>query len=285
MRTFDATQTAIVASDAISEISWLFEIDKDGDGDIDYYWSNKSKVWNGNTYEFYITDFSPIRMERNRSEYGINAPPAFNFTVSNPATALYPSNFSGGNVTVRLVMKGDGPALNSSSIKNCPNASYQYQTFSGASATGFHAESDGTLVRHLAVTELEIPFVTGNRYSIDFDLVLYSGELPYYYANIGDYYNTNISGAPTLQAVNGHNHCEFTSGETCSGVIEWYNELVAAHYTVSNFSVSCLSEAEISSWNFDFAGVSPIDQTLKFECQSWIQKYKSNMVPMSDSDS
>jgi len=105
LRTFNAQQSAIVASLIKTDISWLFEIDKDGDGDIDYYWSTKAKTWSTQAYTFAVTEFSPLKMERNRSEYGINAPPAFDFTISNEGTTLYPSDFTGGNVTVKLVVK------------------------------------------------------------------------------------------------------------------------------------------------------------------------------------
>ena len=105
MRTFNAQQSAIVASLIKTDISWLFEVDKDGDGDIDYYWSTKAKTWSLQAYTFAVTEFSPIKMERNRSEYGINAPPAFDFTITNEGTTLYPSDFTGGNVTVKLVVK------------------------------------------------------------------------------------------------------------------------------------------------------------------------------------
>lgn len=105
MRTFNAQQAAIVASLVKTEISWLFEVDKDGDGDIDYYWSTKAKTWGAQPYTYAVTEFSPIKMERNRSEYGINAPPAFDFTITNKGTTLYPSDFTGGNVTVKLVVK------------------------------------------------------------------------------------------------------------------------------------------------------------------------------------
>jgi len=274
MRTFDATQTAIIASDAIPEISWLFEIDKDGDGDIDYYWSNKSKVWNGNTYDFCITDFSPIRMERNRSEYGINAPPAFNFTISNPSTVLYPSDFSGGNATVRLIMKGDGPALivgNDSTFAGANN--WENVNLSAFDSTGDLTISSNTVNQLCILPDAHIGLEAGRRYRIDF-----TGS-----ALSGDGFKAYVGGSNQFigQIASGLNSFDFTLLVGFNGII-----IVAdgtGSVTVDNITLNATdAESEMVSWNFDFAGVSPIDQTLKFECQSWIQKYLEGVYPNTE---
>jgi len=274
MRTFDATQTAIIASDAIPEISWLFEIDKDGDGDIDYYWSNKSKVWDGNTYDFYITDFSPIRMERNRSEYGINAPPAFNFTVSNPSTALYPSDFSGGNVTVRLIMKGDGPALivgNDSTFAGANN--WENVNLSAFDSTGDLTISSNAANQLCILPDVHIGLEAGRRYRIDF-----TGS-----ALSGNGFKAYVGGSNQFigQIATGLNSFDFTLLAGFNGII-----IVAdgsGSVTIDNITlIATDAESEMVSWNFDFAGVSPVDQTLKFECQSWIQKYLEGVYPNTE---
>ena len=105
MRTLNAQQTAIIDSDTKTDVSWLFEIDRTGNASIDDYWSTKAKTWNAQPYTYKIMDFSPIQMERARSEYGVQAPSSFNFTVTNKASALTAADFAGGNVNVRLVVK------------------------------------------------------------------------------------------------------------------------------------------------------------------------------------
>ena len=45
MRTLTAQQAAIIASEVKTEISWLFEVDRTGNGSVDDYWSTKAKTW------------------------------------------------------------------------------------------------------------------------------------------------------------------------------------------------------------------------------------------------
>jgi len=105
MLSLDGTQQAIVDADNKDEVSWLFEVDRNGNGTVDYYWSTKAKTWSAQAYTFKVTDFSPISMKRNRSEDGIITPGEFSFTITNKDNALSPGDFSGGNVTVKLVIK------------------------------------------------------------------------------------------------------------------------------------------------------------------------------------
>ena len=104
-------QSNILDANNKLDISWLFEIDKDGDGDIDYYWSTKAKTWNGQVYTYKVMDFSPIQIERGRSEFGIQAPSTFSFTITNSGTSLRFSDFSSASVTVRLIVKADLSAV------------------------------------------------------------------------------------------------------------------------------------------------------------------------------
>ena len=100
-------QKNILDSNTKLETSFLFDIDKDGDGDIDYRWSTKAKSWGGNSYTFKVFDFTPIKMQRGRSEIGIQAPSEFTFSVSNKDNTLHPTTFDGGQVLVRLVVKAE----------------------------------------------------------------------------------------------------------------------------------------------------------------------------------
>ena len=88
MITFGANQTAIAANAIKKEVSWLFQMDRNGNGAVDDYWSTKVKSWDGDDYTFKITDFSNIQMNRAQSESGIQAPSEFEFTISNANNTL-----------------------------------------------------------------------------------------------------------------------------------------------------------------------------------------------------
>ena len=105
MISLDETQQAIADATVKQEISWLFEVDKNGNSVVDYYWSTKAKTWSAQPYTFKIIDFPGVEMNRAQSESGIQVPSEFEFTISNKDNALSPSDFSGGNVTLRLVIK------------------------------------------------------------------------------------------------------------------------------------------------------------------------------------
>ena len=64
MLSLDGTQTAIVAATNKDEVSWLFEVDANGNGSVDYRWSTKAKSWGGNSYTFKVIEFTPPRMQR-----------------------------------------------------------------------------------------------------------------------------------------------------------------------------------------------------------------------------
>ena len=100
-------QSNLIDADVKTDVSWLFEVDATGNGSVDYYWSTKAKTWNGQAYTYKVMNFSPIRLERNRSEYGVTPPSTFSFTITNEDATLLTSDFSGGNVTVRCVVKAD----------------------------------------------------------------------------------------------------------------------------------------------------------------------------------
>lgn len=108
MLSLNATQQAIVAAANKDEVSWLFQVDKNGNDSVDYYWSTKVKAWDGDNYTFKIAEFDEIEMNRAQSESGIQAPSSFDFMISNKDNTLVPSDFSGGNVTLILVISAGG---------------------------------------------------------------------------------------------------------------------------------------------------------------------------------
>ena len=104
MLTFDATQTAIAASN-YKRVSWLFQI-TDTAGPTTTYWSTRARSWDGNDYSFKIlpNSFRGVTMQRDKSEVGIHAPNSLTFSVSNRNNALTASNFVDGYVTLLLVV-------------------------------------------------------------------------------------------------------------------------------------------------------------------------------------
>jgi len=128
---------------------------------------------------------------------------------------------------------GSQISLNLAAMVN--NGTYSYPVFSGASITGFHAESDGSAV-HAANTTDAILYEAGLKYRIFFNLAKTSGSFPSFQPAI-DEAGTLLSGAATQTAVEGVNSYEFIAGETTTGLILWYNSSTSATYTVSDFSI------------------------------------------------
>jgi len=101
MITFDSNQRAVVND--IKSFKWLFEVDKGDTGTVDYYWSTESCSYGGNSYSFKIINFKGITMQRSLTEYGMFAPNKITLDVSNKDSALSPSDFSSGSVSIKLV--------------------------------------------------------------------------------------------------------------------------------------------------------------------------------------
>ncbi len=104
MLSFDATQLAIVAS-ALKSPTWLFEVTNTVP--TTYYWSTKSYTFGGQAYSFKVIpdSFEGVTMSRAKSELGIQAPSNMAFHVSNRDNALSAAYFTGGTVTLKLVVK------------------------------------------------------------------------------------------------------------------------------------------------------------------------------------
>ena len=112
-----------------------------------------------------------------------------------------------------------------------------YDTFDGASITGFHAIDDGgdTGVARLSNT---ISYVSGSIYRITFYLVLTSGTVPFY-APTATAGGSILTGAAQQTASAGANSYDFTAGANAAlGSFSWYNLSSATEYTISNISIT-----------------------------------------------
>jgi len=128
---------------------------------------------------------------------------------------------------------GSQTSLNSATLENV--AGTAYPTFSGESATGFHAESNETATNVVATTDA-IPFVNTKKYRMSFALADLTGDAPRYGA-ASNQAGASLTGAVYSNvAAAGINNYEFTAGETTTGVCLWYNT-TATTYTVSLFSI------------------------------------------------
>jgi hypothetical protein len=108
MRILTKLQSNILDSNAKTDLSWLFEVDTDDNGTPEYYWSTKAKTYDEQFYTFKITDFTPIKMMRGGAENdSIQMPAAITIKASNANNALTPSDFGGGSILIRMVMKAE----------------------------------------------------------------------------------------------------------------------------------------------------------------------------------
>jgi len=103
MLSLDADQEIIVASEN-KEFFWLFDVDNDANGSIDYNWSTETVSYQGTDYTFKIPSFDGVDTARSGSEIGLQAPNKTSFTVLNSGNSLSGSDFVGGRVTVKRVM-------------------------------------------------------------------------------------------------------------------------------------------------------------------------------------
>jgi len=104
MRSFDATQLAVVAHD-VKSVSWLFDV-----GDVTavtHYWSTKAVTAGGHAYTFKVVDFSGVSLSRPKTESGIIPPSELSFTLINKDNVYAPSDFENCSVTLRLYI-GNG---------------------------------------------------------------------------------------------------------------------------------------------------------------------------------
>lgn len=158
----------------------------------------------------------------------------FNYAVSAANILSWSTDIADGTFKMPWVDQGaDNATLNVSTLVNGGGAN-AYTTFSGASATGFSATSDGGGT-HLAGTPVEVVIVSGKKYRVSFDLVLNSGTAPDYgiYATLG---GGNWTG-DTQTSANGSNSYIFTATSGGTGVIQFRNATTTTDFVLSNLDV------------------------------------------------
>ncbi|MEW5803719.1 MAG: hypothetical protein AB1847_16620 [bacterium] len=99
------TQTAIISA-STKKPSWLFEIDRDNDGTVDYYWSTETRTWDSHTYTARIISFTPLTLTGGNPELGIISPATITIQASfknSNIGGIYASDFEGASIMVRLV--------------------------------------------------------------------------------------------------------------------------------------------------------------------------------------
>lgn len=109
MRTLTTQQENIVAA-ALKKVAWLFEIDIDNDGDVDYYWSTEAKTWDEQDYVFKIIGFTPLHLSMGSPDQGIISPVRSTIRATfggSEVGGVYASEFEGASVTIRLVCSTD----------------------------------------------------------------------------------------------------------------------------------------------------------------------------------
>lgn len=122
----------------------------------------------------------------------------------------------------------DIPTLQTSDLINA-----DYTTFSNASRYGFSATSDGTAT-HTAGTPLELSFINGVSYLVEFDWILNSGTAPA--ITFRSSFN-GISLSNTLEPINGRNSHILTATSTNNGILRFRNTGTATNYTISGLTI------------------------------------------------
>ena len=142
--------------------------------------------------------------------------------------------YSGGSVPFKY--KGANQTdLVVSSFVNGTGGTYDYDTFDGADANGFHAINiDGVNRRATSVDEVSL--VAGKKYRVTFDAALTSGEVPQW--NIRQSYTTGTYASSDTQHINctASNSAEFTCDATDTYQFYFYSS-AAAEFTISNASI------------------------------------------------
>jgi hypothetical protein len=112
-------------------------------------------------------------------------------------------------------------------VSNCVNdAALPFSTFSGASATGFHAHSTGDAGGRAGTAD-EITWVAGELQKVTFTHVDTSGMF-------ATYFDTALDGSDALRIANGTSYTTMPSSQT--GVVKMFNG-DNAEFTISNLAV------------------------------------------------
>ena len=131
-----------------------------------------------------------------------------------------------------VVLSVDYTAIDQN-VSDCENTNYD--VFTNVSPTSFNAAktTSGTKV---AGTADEISFVSGQKYTVSFNMVLNSGQAPDYnlHANLA---GTAITDESYQEASAGANVFEFTANQSTIGVLQ-FNNSSNTNYEITNLSVS-----------------------------------------------
>ncbi|MEW6378589.1 MAG: phage tail protein [bacterium] len=96
----------IILNAAARQVSWLFDVDLNANGSVDYRWSNQETSWNGYSYSFRVISFSPLQIPA--AEPGFEVIPPVRLTMAvdfhgNSIDGYSPSSFIGAAIVVRLI--------------------------------------------------------------------------------------------------------------------------------------------------------------------------------------
>lgn len=150
------------------------------------------------------------------------------------AFANYSATIDGGvQVTQAQDISDMLPLGSAMNVSNCANS--DYTTFSGASATGFHAESDGGGT-HECGTADEITITAGKYYIATFDMTLNSGTAPECIFATALASGDVVEGG-FLTASAGSNGMIFRADTSTTGVFEFRNVSTATNFDISNLAV------------------------------------------------
>ena len=147
--------------------------------------------------------------------YVINSPQALpartiNRTANSNGNVSSGKDFSaGGPYTFDILVNGTG--VQDALASNCSNT--DYTTFSDATATGFHAESDGT-GGHNCKTANELNITSGMTYKVTFTMNLISGRGPQCWLTGGTEADIIVESVNNYFAVHGANVFYMTSDTT-----------------------------------------------------------------------
>jgi len=125
-----------------------------------------------------------------------------------------------------------GGTLQIADIEN--SGSSPYGTFTDASSTGFSAATTGA-TGIAATKDGEIATLVGEKYLVEFDMVLNSGTGPIYQI-VNSISGSGAATPTTVLAVNGRNSTLFTITTATYQVIRFYNT-TESDYTISNLSI------------------------------------------------
>jgi len=125
-------------------------------------------------------------------------------------------------------------ALVSSAFGNA--SGYEYETFTGASSTGFTAAQTSDAEKRVT-SAAEVSVVLGKKYRVRFDATLTSGMAPHF--NIRAAYHTGsyVGGVENVEVTAGANVIEFTSDVTAVNRQAYFRTNLITNYTISNLSL------------------------------------------------